>query len=109
MTPALRADHEAAARAAGLRLEWKTGVCKGGPFCAPFLAGTDLPWRPLDDDGDSRRLQVACRLSMAPSGACFVCDHPDLLASVFVCGDDAPLALARRAVFRAAVALGSSL
>lgn len=108
MTPALRADHEAAARAAGLRLEWKTGVCKGGPFCAPFLAGTDLPWRPLDDDGDSRRLQVACGLWLAPRGgggsAVYVRG-----AIVTEPGDGGSLAAARRAVFRAAVLLGVSL
>jgi hypothetical protein len=60
MSPAEREDHEHAARAAGLQLVWKEGTCKGGAFCAPFLAGTETPWRPREDDGDALRLAVAC-------------------------------------------------
>lgn len=107
MTSVDIADHELAARAAGLELVWKRGTCKGGPFCAPFVASTGAPWRPLVDDGDSRRLEVAAQLSLyqfrdgcaAATNALFFSEPYD--------GD--PLAAARRAVFRAAVHIGLSL
>lgn len=101
------ADHELAALAAGLRLVWKRGVCKGGPFCAPFLADTGAPWRPLDDDGDSRRLEVACWLSLHQfRDGCAVATNERFFSEPY---DGDPLAAARRAVFRAAVSIGLSV
>lgn len=100
MSPAERQDHEHAARAAGLQLVWKEGVCKGGAFCAPFLAGTDQPWRPREDDGDALRLAVACgRLNL------FHCMEAH--------GDDAEwrsdsVRAVRLSIFRAAVAMGAA-
>lgn len=54
---------ERAAEAAGLKIEWKTGSCKGGSYCAPFVDGE--PWRPLDDDGDALRLLVKLSLRLS--------------------------------------------
>lgn len=110
MSPADIADHELAALAAGLRLVWKRGTCKGGAFCAPFLADTGAPWRPLDDDGDSRRLEVACRLTLRHYHDVCVAECGDRHTGYRVEPlDGDPLAAARRAVFYAAMDIGAVL
>lgn len=104
------ADHELAARAAGLELVWKRGTCKGGSFCAPFVASTGAPWRPLVDDGDSRRLEVACRLTLRHYHDVCVAECGDRHTGYAVEPlDGDPLAAARRAIFRAAVSIGLSV
>lgn len=104
------ADHELAARAAGLELVWKRGTCKGGSFCAPFVASTGAPWRPLADDGDSRRLEVACRLTLRHYHDVCVAECGDRHTGYRVEPlDGDPLAAARRAIFRAAVSIGLSV
>lgn len=99
MSPADIADHEHAARAAGLRLVWKRGVCKGGPFCAPFVASTGAPWRPLEDDGDALRLAVA--LAARTESAVLI----GVNASVAGC----TLPAARASIFADAVKVGRHL
>ncbi|MEN9885607.1 MAG: hypothetical protein RL758_185 [Pseudomonadota bacterium] len=53
-----------AAEAAGLKIEWKTGTCKGGAYCAPFVNGE--PWRPLvADNADALRLMAGLSMGVA--------------------------------------------
>lgn len=102
MTPADVVAHDRAAAAAGWRLEWKEGVCKGGPFCAPFLAGTDQPWRPREDDGDCLRLAMAVGLQVMPAAAYHLASDRVWRAV----DSTGVLAATRFAVFRAAADLG---
>jgi len=64
----MKTDIEYAALPAGLTLHWHK-VEKGLP---PFYirSETERPaWRPLEDDGDSRRLEAACMKWIADHGA----------------------------------------
>lgn len=105
-----REQHELAAKAAGLAITWKEGHCKGGPFEGAFVG--DQPWRPKDDDGDSRRLEVKLGLTVCVSykyGLTWADkdDKGHALAKADHDGD--PYAATRLAIFRAAVEIGRSM
>ena len=112
-----REEMELAAKAYGVTLHWKEGSCKGGPYESAFIerGGELVPWRPLEDDGDSRRLQVKLKMDInndmklgieivyaAAQGWRWSQAAEEKLGS-------APYAATRLAVFRAAVALGKCL
>ena len=86
-----RQEMELAARAAGYEIRFHSGTCKGGEYegCEIKRGDEWVAWRPLEDDGDSRRLQVDLHLATA--------FHPVLYQAM------------RLAVFRAAVELGKCL
>jgi len=101
---------EAAARAAGVDLgswcEELDAFWKGG-------RGETI-WNPLTDDGDALRLAVklgiakVLTLEIGPGGACVTFDHPHVEADEFqpLEGTFDPYAATRRAIVRAAAALG---
>jgi len=100
---------EMAAKAAGLTLQWRDGygqlVTDGG---YPWVGCRS--WRPLDDDGDALRLAVKLGLN--------IMQQPDCAEPwVDVCGPDCeadelhgtdPYAATRRAIVRAAAAIGEA-
>lgn len=100
-----------AAKAAGYTLWWKEGICKGGPYRAPFIG--DKPWRPLEDDGDAFRLAVKLEMRVSVfngvvevdagynyGGSCCYDVHDE------VDTQEDPYAATRRAIVRAAAELG---
>lgn len=61
MTPLLKAMMELAAKAAGYDVAYEAGYIT---FFRRDVNGRPI-WNPLDDDGDSRRLQVDTGLTLA--------------------------------------------
>ena len=102
-----REEYEHAARAAGLEIGFtdspKDGVYK--------LVNNELDgwWRPLDDDGDSRRLEVACfmRVVIGAVSVMAACSENKIYMHKRL-GTD-PCAATRLAVFRCAVEIGKRL
>ena len=103
---------ELAAKAAGIRLEWIgdtsfdcTKLKAGKPTCKGAL------WMPLHDDGDALRLAVAVSIRIEPKGfaKCRVwadsTEHQVIMSEKL--GDD-PYAATRRAITRAAAAIGKA-
>jgi hypothetical protein len=92
---------EAAAKAAGIEFD----------FCRPELGGCHLGsrwWNPLTDDGDALRLAVKLRLTVNCSyDDVTLCGQEFTQKEVFLerNGED-PLAATRRAIVRAAAAIG---
>jgi hypothetical protein len=78
---------------------------------ALFLVGVQQAWNPLTDDGDALRLAVKLRIDVKCFGATVRTWVGDpvaqrVIASIEeVCGDD-PYAATRRAIVRAAAAIG---
>jgi len=106
---------ELAAKACGLRVKWEPLHA-----CCWIEPGQGLevrPWDPRDDDGDSRRLQVALPgcVSLTVDDVCArvtwwvkVGDAMDLMHEDVPHHGDKPAA-SRLAVFRAAVAIGRKM
>ena len=108
---------EAAARAAGMDVQWRhwPSTSKG---C--FYLPTDLsseadgliykPWNPLTDDGDALRLAVKLRLNLnfeEWDGAEYACAVPHKSHQGYdEVIDDDPCAATRRAIVRAAASMG---
>ncbi len=94
---------EAAARAAGLPVEWDDRTEQTVLVDANEWAGW---WNPLIDDGEALRLAVKLRISVyhAPSGA-MMAISPDGSGRYDEDNGD-PLAATRRAITRAAAELG---
>jgi hypothetical protein len=98
---------EAAARAAGIELDWLYGW-RGDDKWEPWLGGK--VWEPLTDDGDALRLAIKLRLEIQPVDddgvdiVRFTLDEPfgELLAHE---GGADQYAATRRAIVRAAAAL----
>ena len=103
-----REDYEHAARAAALRLCWGTDT--QGVECPALLNAKQWTWwKPREDDGDSRRLEVACKMRVDV--------RPDMTHMIVACagigpvifnepaGTD-PYAATRDVVFRCAVDIG---
>ena len=104
---------ELAAKAAGHKLRW---VEDGWGVDRPrIVVGHSLArWNPLEDDGDALRLAVAIP-------ACIVIDNDMMLCGVHLNGNRGkydigqvfvgldPAAATRRAIVRAAAAIGSAL
>ena len=81
---------EAAAKAAGRTVMWES-------------AG--VPWNPFDDDGQALRLAVALRLEIDTSGEDQIAvQYLDVGVREWTQGD--PYAATRRAIVRAAAAMG---
>lgn len=100
---------ELAARAAGLKLSNGRDVTGMHPsmniYAAPF-------WNPLTDDGDAFRLAVKLKIDITnqlESAECYSCfyDSSGGIASEKISG--CPLAATRRAIVRAAAAIGEKL
>lgn len=110
-----REDYEHAAQAAGyeitmpVELSEKNIYLKDG-ICPATGEQFVRIWRPLDDDGDSRRLEVACLMDIEFQ----TCEYGRVVhANEQGCGymkpvdlGDNPCAATRLAVFRCAVEIG---
>lgn len=105
---------EAAAKAAGLAVEWHhwPSTSKGALYILngitgnPGGAGYD-PWNPLTNDGDALRLAVRLRMCVEPWGsgaAAVVTVNNRALVAEPHYGDD-PERATRRAIVRAAAAM----
>lgn len=98
---------ELAARAAGMNVEYNSGIDCHYYDDEDDCAGRTY-WNPLETDGDALRLAVKLQLDI-------VTDHEDDTVSVWSYGmpdvnvkrGDDPLAATRRAIVRAAAAIGS--
>lgn len=101
---------ERAAMAAGYELTWKTGYCKGGEFAGAFIG--NVPWRPLDNDGEALRLAVKLRLEIDHNHPLdndawsMACENGKMVGFTEPVGDEAQrCAATRRAITRAAASL----
>jgi hypothetical protein len=99
---------EDAAKAAGINGEWSTTV--GGWDC--LIEPNGHAWQPIYDDGDALRLAVKLNIRVGCEGSRVGVDWwaPDgvtMLSDSAVCGTD-PYAATRRAIVRAAVAIGAA-
>jgi hypothetical protein len=95
---------EAAAKAAGMDIEWQ-------PCGWAHNNETGCEWNPLTDDGDALRLAVTLRLTANCSyDDVAICGQEFTQRQVFVerNGED-PLAATRRAIVRAAAEIGRSM
>lgn len=108
---------EKAAKAAGLEFKWREGDPKWGPeHVGPvaFHGGCWQAWNPLEDDSDALRLAVQLRLDVLSGVGCVeVCHCPGTLDDPF--GETLAVeygadlfAATRRAIVRAAAAIGDS-
>jgi hypothetical protein len=103
-------DYELAAKAAGIELIWaqiRDGL--PAPHHQPNKPFAEH-WRPLHDDGDSRRLQVACGIDMfwwfdCVEASVLIEDTDDNMKSTISYNNDKCEA-ARHAVFWLAVEIG---
>jgi hypothetical protein len=95
---------EAAAKAAGMNIEWQ-------PCGWAHNNETGCEWNPLTDDGDALRLAVKLRLTVNCSyDDVTLCGQEFTQKEVFLerNGED-PLAATRRAIVRAAAAIGKEM
>lgn len=94
-----REDYEHAALAAGMAIY----INKNGKA---YLGTEDdckwTEWRPIEDDGDSRRLEVACRMKVKV-GQNYSSATTSSQISGYCKHDTDPCAATRKAVFRCAV------
>ena len=67
MNEITRQHLEDAARAAGIALEWDGDPAEWQPMY--YEGKTYHTWEPDTDDGDSRRLQIAVRMSLVVGGS----------------------------------------
>ena len=91
---------EMAAKAAGIRGEWSE---RGQCIVISEVGMSWENWRPLEDDGDALRLAVKLKL-IVEVGSCWLSKY----GPVF--GEDVlpdPLSATRRAIVRAAAAIGA--
>lgn len=90
-----------AAKAAGIELYWEPCLTSAGKIYRPHLLieGTwgHGAWNPLTDDGDALRLAIDLDINIAEAQAGIDWDEADRFA------------LARRAIVRAASAIGESM
>lgn len=104
---------ELAAKAADLDVFWWPA---DDPVALRLKRNNDL-WSPLTDDGDALRLAVRLRLSILPDGFNFIDSAVEVIANTgeevepwaaeTLDGGD-PYAATRRAIVRAAAAIGAS-
>jgi hypothetical protein len=107
---------ELAAKAAGLvtygladKFLVEPGHRTGG-FIVGTPTGRDVPWNPLTDDGDALRLAVKLQMFLDPGikDITAVCLHDDRRFSAWEPLNPDPYAATRRAIVRAAAAIGQS-
>ena len=120
MTTFTREDYEMAAKAAGLRIKWIGDVAHDCTKLKPDAPAFKGPmWNPPEDDGDALRLAV--KLGLAPC-LCFQIVIDGEIARTGVRHTDrggqydeleshgsCPYAATRRAIFRAAIAIGRAM
>lgn len=100
---------ETAAKAAGMNIEWQ-------PCGWAHNNETGCEWNPLTDDGDALRLAIKCGISVLQFPACIGTGWPQNGLPARLIGFDPPyedissgqdvLAATRRAIVRAAAAIG---
>lgn len=107
---------EKAAKAAGIEVEWDDeefadlrAVSEG-----MFLKGKRSPdnskyWNPLTDDGDALRLAVKLRIRVEWWKNGVEASHPKLQNTAIYETEDDPYSTTRRAIVRAAAAIGETL
>lgn len=106
---------ELAAQAAGIVIRWKKNSCSGLED-AVIGAGSYTPmyWNPLRDDGDALRLAVAMGMEVYHAdddGIAAYASYPSRRGHSYAIephGDDS-LAATRRAIVRAAAAIGEAM
>ncbi len=121
MTTFTREDYEMAAKAAGIELEWFPARVWNGFIdgyedatdgSGTFVAG-NVEWNPPEDDGDALRLAVALRLQVTPGTynseevIAYRSGHAESHERVHFQQDIG--AATRRAIFRAAIAIGRAM
>jgi hypothetical protein len=100
---------ELAAKAAGLVGEWGDKFDLGGDVvdCTDLFFVDELPWNPLTDDGDALRLAVKLGLCMDFARGWTACYAGSSMSPQFSERHDTdPCTATRRAIVRAAAALG---
>ena len=115
----MKSDHElleAAAKAAGLPIEFDEGTCNGWwPNGRTSTGDVDEWWNPLTDDGDALRLAVKLGLCVDTGAMChwgmvtFISGQYWRRSGLTGFGEethgDDPLGATRRAIVRAAAAM----
>jgi len=101
-----REDYEMAAMAAGMRID--PGL--DGMDAVAIIEGVLRRWNPLTDDGDALRLAIKLGLYLNMPGleVGYRVDHVTHIERIVLIGDGLEAAT-RRAIFRAAVAVGRAM
>lgn len=95
---------EAAAKAAGIEGEYWQSEFRN--TCGFWVNGR--VWNPPTDDGDALRLSVRCRINIRHCGATHICEgYPSRYLADEVDTDGDGMAATRRAIVRAAAAIGA--
>ena len=101
---------ERAAKAAGIKLDWDVPP-KSPPWTITGVGddrGPGSQWNPLTDDGDALRLAV--KLEISTTYRASGCEATDLgLINTYELYGEDPCSAIRRAIVRAAVAIGERL
>ena len=103
---------ELAAKAAGMKIEWKKWVIDpkartlGG--CCFALVGTYTYWNPLTDDGDALRLAVKLGVTVTPNYHAEQCGLGVIVFTELTDSEDF-CAATRRAIVRAAAEIGRNM
>ena len=98
---------ESAAKAAGIKVEWHMG-CGDALSYVERNASQRLFWNPLTDDGDALRLAVHLRITPHIDGSMTEAETAPQVDGGFFADapNGAPSAATRRAIVRAAAAMG---
>lgn len=101
---------ELAAKAAGIRVEYTAPSLLTGQVFQLFFDGEhQIEWQPLDDDGDALRLAVKLKMSIdVEERTQHAWSHIVWVAPCFEPLIDDPYAATRRAIVRAAAAIGEA-
>ena len=97
-----------AAKAAGIDLRWKLGFHQIVlPPSVPYflVGGLDQHWNPIADDGDALRLAVKLGFTVEP-GKCWHSPYGPAFGEDLL---DGSMKATRRAIVRAAAAIGSAM
>ena len=119
MSTPTREDYELAAKAAGLTTDhdWNAYRQTLEPPVMALVVYRNgellsTSWNPYDDDGDSRRLQIACRIDLGIHTVC--CDvsasvSQGIYTTYYADHNNDKAAAARAAVFWLAVEIGRAM
>jgi hypothetical protein len=102
-----REDYEAAALAAGMEIQWESDTATL-PLVLTAGRYDVYHWNPVDDDGDSRQLEVACKMLVQFNNKYVYVDTWEIPTTREELGTD-PCAATRLAVFRCAVEIGKQM
>ena len=107
---------ELAAKAAGVKLSFYDGVHRNATGADPAMNICAFPvWNPLNDDGDALRLAVKLGLDVQMNGCnsmhpyAFAFDDARNIGEEEQPSDGDPYAATRRAIVRAAAAIGKEM